>query len=201
MHVLEETRNHPDERPLKGLEIGQGLSVAMAAEEPEAGMNVLEVMAPHGPDNEEEKDEGEGVEDSVEEEQETGDDNGEDGVVDGWLEAIAAVAPDDAFEDDDFSVNGMPQLDDDEDLDPEFCCEQQWTDPPALPPKNIAAYPQEDKAYFKTKEETNYVRNDRVSLGSLHTIMKNLEQAGFRVPTMRSVYEDNVPVEMVGWGN
>ena len=80
---------------------------------------------------------------------------------------------------------------------PEECCEQVWEEPEALPKNADPNYPQENAAYFKTKTEPNYVRNNKISLDKLHLYCAELGEGSF--PSLRSVYQNSVEVEIEGW--
>ena len=84
-----------------------------------------------------------------------------------------------------------------QDVPPEFCCEEVWTDPPALPVANEANYPQEDRRYFQSKKEANYVRNDKITLDSIVSVSKSI--AADKLPSLRTVYQDRVQVVRQGW--
>ena len=138
----------------------------------------------------------------------------EDVDVNKWQAAIMQFAPDDAYDNNDESNEGLP-VDEREQttpvseynvdyyvnhLPPERCCEEVWTSPAPLPDDNEPDYPQENKAYFATKKEQNYVRNDRVTLERITSLAGLLEEGEHSgLPTLRSVYQDNVEVIREGW--
>ena len=141
------------------------------------------------------------------------DDESENGAeASDWLNALAAAAPGDAFyeeEEAQLPFARRQNQDEDELLDendvdyylkretpPEQCFEEVWTELPPLPKEN-GPYPQEDPAYFASKTEPNYVRNDKITLNEIVSIAKTLKEHS--LPSMRSVYQDKVDVERKGW--
>ena len=143
----------------------------------------------------------------------SGNDSADDAEASKWLEALAAAAPGDAFYKEDKPQLPLAcpriQVNNDEELDknnvdyylrvetpPEQCFEEVWSDLPPLPKENVP-YPQEDTAYFASKTEPNYVRNDKITLNEILSIAKTLKD--HPLPSMRSVYQDKVEVERKGW--
>ena len=136
-----------------------------------------------------------------------------------WIKALQDASPGDVFYEDDHDngdgdnndplptsqqVQSLQDDDDDDavayynqDVPPEFCCEEVWTDPPALPVANEANYPQEDRRYFQSKKEANYVRNDKITLDSIVSVSKSI--AADKLPSLRTVYQDRVQVVRQGW--
>ena len=53
--------------------------------------------------------------------------------------------------------------------------------------------------YFETKTELNYVRKDRFTLRKLKALIDVLHDKGHSLPTVLSLYENEVAVDRVGW--
>lgn len=150
---------------------------------------------------------------TTQEEQDSDDDGkvvyGND-VLNEWMQALLATAPDDAFEEEDFEEDSTTDSDYASEtrtkevdylvqhLAPECCCEEQWEEPAQLPTENVPNFPQENKNYFQTKNEVNYVRTDRISLE--HLVVKLASAIDKNcIPSMRSVYQDEVQVAREDW--
>eukprot|EP00977_Amphora_coffeiformis_P000526 scaffold132_cov170-Amphora_coffeaeformis.AAC.5 len=80
------------------------------------------------------------------------------------------------------------------------CFEESDEEIEELPQSDDKAYPQENASYFQSKTDFHYVRNDKIPLKRFAEVVEHVRMGDkVEFPSMISVYQGIVDVQMEGW--